>query len=398
MSVQVPQGYKQTEVGIIPEDWQALPLGVIGTFKNGINKDSSEFGHGHPFVNLMDVFGRNRISSNENLGLINTSSIDQQVYDLKNGDVLFIRSSVKPSGVGLTAVIELGLEKTVFSGFLIRFRDVGYLNNNFKIYCFYEEGFRRRIIAASSVSANTNINQDNLKNIYIGFPASKVEQQTIAEALSDADALIGSLEQLIAKKRQTKQGAMQDLLTGHRRLPGFSGEWELKRLGDIANIAKGQLITERTITHGDIPVIAGGKRPAYFHNAANRTGKTITISGSGASAGYVAFYRSPIFASDCSTIGEAKNYDIDFIYFALLLNQETIYKAQTGGAQPHIHPDDLRPLMINFPMDLSEQTAIATFIGDMEAEIFALESRLDKARQIKQSMMQELLTGRIRLI
>lgn len=191
---------------------------------------------------------------------------------------------------------------------------------------------------------------------------------------------------------------MQELLTGKRRLPGFGGEWVMKRLGDVAEISKGQLITESTAIPGDVPVIAGGKKPAYFHNRANRTGKTITISGSGASAGYVAFYELPIFASDCSTIGEGGNYSVEFIYFVLLLNQEVIYKAQTGGAQPHIHPDDLRPLMIHVPIDYSEQAAIATILSDMDAEIVALESRLAKARQIKQGMMQELLTGRIRLL
>lgn len=243
-----------------------------------------------------------------------------------------------------------------------------------------------------------SLNQGILGKVVVPLPPTKVEQEVIAEALSDADALIESLDQLIAKKRQIKQGAMQELLTGKRRLPGFEGEWVIKRLGDVAEISKGQLITESTAIPGDVPVIAGGKKPAYFHNRANRTGKTITISGSGASAGYVAFYESPIFASDCSTIGEGGNYSVEFIYFVLLLNQEVIYKAQTGGAQPHIHPDDLRPLMIHVPIDCSEQAAIATILSDMDAELAALESRLAKARQIKQGMMQELLTGRIRLL
>lgn len=230
------------------------------------------------------------------------------------------------------------------------------------------------------------------------LPPTLAEQEAIAAALSDADALIIAQEQLIAKKRQVKQGAMQELLTGKKRLPGFSGEWEVKRLGNVVDIQKGELITERNAVPGPIPVIAGGKKPAYFHNSANRWGKTITISGSGANAGYVSFFDVPIFASDCSTIGEGTSYAVEFIYFVLLLKQIEIYQAQTGGAQPHIHPSDLRPITIALPPTKAEQTAIAAILSDMDAELFALEAKLAKARQVKQGMMQELLTGRIRLV
>lgn len=224
------------------------------------------------------------------------------------------------------------------------------------------------------------------------------EQHTIAAALSDVDALIAGLEKLIAKKRDLKQAAMQQLLTGQTRLPGFSGEWAIKPLGDVAQIQKGQLITTETIVSGDVPVIAGGKKPAYFHNKPNRLGKTITVSASGASAGYVAFHRSPIFASDCSTISEAKTYCIEFVFFAMQLKQEEIYNAQTGGAQPHIQPKDLAPLMVPFPTKLREQEAIALVLCDMDYELISLESRLSKTRELKQGMMEELLTGRTRLV
>ncbi|MDP2222789.1 MAG: restriction endonuclease subunit S [Nitrosomonas sp.] len=123
----------------------------------------------------------------------------------------------------------------------------------------------------------------------------------------------------------------------------------------------------------------------------------MTVSASGASAGFVAFFDTPIFASDCSTIGESKQYSIEFIYFQLLLKQGVIYKAQTGGAQPHIHAVDLVPLEIGV-CSYQEQTAIATVLSDMDAELAALESRRDKTSALKQGMMQELLTGRIRLV
>jgi type I restriction enzyme S subunit len=154
-------------------------------------------------------------------------------------------------------------------------------------------------------------------------------------------------------------------------------DWEVKRLGDVVQIVKGQLITQNTLIPGEVPVIAGGKQPAYFHAYANRFGRTITISASGASAGYVAFHNYPIFASDCSTISESHSYCLDFIFFQLVYNQQVIYKAQTGGAQPHIHAKDLNPIGFVFP-SLPEQTAIAAVLSDMDAELAALEAQLHK--------------------
>ena len=243
-----------------------------------------------------------------------------------------------------------------------------------------------------------------IKHIYITIvnlmriatPQSLSEQRAIATALSDVDALLAKIDQLIAKKRDLKQAAMQQLLTGQSRLPGFSGEWAVKRLGDVVEIRKGQLITEKTVALGEIPVIAGGKKPAYFHNEPNRTGKTITVSASGASAGYVALFDRPIFASDCSTISEGRDYSIEFVFFQMQLHQDAIYRAQTGGAQPHIHAVDLAPIEIGCP-EPEEQTAIATVLSDMDAELAALEARRDKTRALKQGMMHALLTGRIRL-
>ena len=210
-------GYKQTEVGMISQDWNVVPLSKLGKFKNGINKNSEAFGHGNPFVNLMDVFGVSSIASSEGLGLVDTNNAEQQTYDLRKGDVIFIRSSVKPSGVGLTAVLKVDLPNTVYSGFLIRFRDGGVLGNGFKRHCFYEEGFRKRVIDASSVSANTNINQDNLKRLLLPLPPTIAEQEAIAAILSDIDAEIAALETRLAKTRLLKQGMMQELLTGKIR-------------------------------------------------------------------------------------------------------------------------------------------------------------------------------------
>ncbi len=215
---QIKPGYKKTDVGMIPDDWNIKQLSDLGEFKNGINKASDAFGHGSPFVNLMDVFGVSGIASSESLGLVETNSTEQNTYELRKGDVIFIRSSVKPSGVGLTAVVEKYLPNTVYSGFLIRFRDNDTLNCGYKRHCFYEAGFRRRLIGQSSVSANTNINQDNLKQLLIAIPPTQTEQSAIAALLTVMDAEIAELETQLSKTRTLKQGMMHKLLTGEIRL------------------------------------------------------------------------------------------------------------------------------------------------------------------------------------
>ena len=199
-------------------EWEVKRLGDLGQFKNGINKGSEDFGHGFPFVNLMDVFGVPKLSTEVKLGLVNSSLEERNLYELKSGDVLFVRSSVKPSGVGLTTLVTQDMSNTVFSGFLIRYRNNGQLASAFLEHCFFQADFRNMLIANSTVSANTNINQEALKKLELLFPTDKNEQSAIANVLSDMDAEIVALEARRDKTCALKQGMMQELLTGRIRL------------------------------------------------------------------------------------------------------------------------------------------------------------------------------------
>ena len=237
-----------------------------------------------------------------------------------------------------------------------------------------------------------------ISNYLLPVP-SESEQRAIAEALSDVDGLLNALGALIAKKCAIKQATMQQLLTSKTRLPGFSGAWEAKRLGEITNIQKGSLITEKSVIPGPIPVIAGGQQPAYYHNVANRTGKTITVSGSrGLMQDLFALYNQTNFLRQIVRL-LAKVPVFQLILFIIIWYTIKIrfIRHKPEGAQPHVHPVDLMPLEVNLP-ELSEQKAIASVLSDMDAEITALEQRRDKTIAIKQGMMQQLLTGRVRLV
>ncbi len=387
-------GYKQTEVGVIPEEWEVKPLGQLSEFvTSGSRGWAKHYSDSGPLFVRSQNIRDGRLDFTDRQCVIPPSGSEGSRTRLNCNDLLI---TITGNSVGNVAWVERDLGEAYISQHvgLVRL-----LNPSFAEYAclFLSSGSpgNRQILASQTGQSKPGLNLKNLGDFLVVLPSSP-EQHVIAKALSDVDALLGTLDRLIAKKRDLKQATMQQLLTGLTRLPGFSGKWEVKQLGDVVKIEKGELITENDAISGAIPVIAGGKKPAYSHNRANRFGKTVTISGSGASAGYVSFFESPIFASDCSTISERADYSIEFIYFLLHMRQGAIYRAQTGGAQPHIHPNDLRPMSIRVPK-VDEQTAIAAVLSDMDSEIAALEQRLAKTRNLKQGMMQELLTGRIRL-
>jgi type I restriction enzyme, S subunit len=389
---QLKEGYKQTEVGIIPQDWLVTALGDLGNFKNGINKNSEAFGHGHPFVNLMDVFGVSSISATNLSDLIETNSIERQTYNLKEGDVLFIRSSVKPSGVGLTALIEEDLDQIVYSGFLIRFRDNGSIGKNFKQHCFYEEGFRKRLISASSVSANTNINQDNLKQLLIPLPPTKAEQEAIACTLSDIDALIESLDRLLTKKRQIKQGAMQELL---RSKDG----WIERQLGDISHIQTGSRNNQDKVEDGEYPLFVRSATVERI-NTYSYDCEAILIPGEGGIGSIFHYINGRFDAHQRVYVIREFSEEISGKYVYLYMSKNFGFHAMQNSVKATV--DSLRlPTFQNFqifvPPTLEEQIEIANILSDMDAEIGSIESKLTKTRQLKQGMMHELLTGRIRL-
>ena len=429
--MEVKPGYKQTEVGVIPEEWEAKPLSTLGQFKNGINKGSEAFGHGSPFVNLMDVFGVSRITSGEAFGLVETNQAEQKTYDLKRGDVLFIRSSVKPSGVGLTAVVEVDLPKTVYSGFLLRFRDNDALDIGFKRHCFYAEKFRSKLIGASSVSANTNINQDNLKKLLIALPSSLAEQRAIATALSDVDGLLGGLDRLIAKKRDLKQAAMQQLLTGQARLPGFHGEWEAKTFAELFNLSGGysasrdQLSSEGHcyLHYGDIhgatkttvdvcaDYQAIPKLDIPLTQVASKSlledGDVVFVDASeddeGASRHVVVVNKDkkPFISGLHTIVAKSKTDELAheyrrYCFQTAAIRQQFLFYA-VGTKVTGISKTNIAKLKMPVPK-VPEQTAIAEVLTDMDAELAALEQRREKTRALKQAMMQELLTGRTRLV
>ena len=226
------------------------------------------------------------------------------------------------------------------------------------------------------------------------FPPKK-EQQKIVCILTTWDTAITFTQKLIENSKQQKKSLMQQLLTGRRRLSEFCSDWKTCSLSQLAHVEKGKPLNGDQVVPGQFPVIAGGQTSPYSHNTFTHK-NAITISASGAYAGFVAYHKKKFWGSDCSIVQAKSGVDIQFLFFSLLTNQKSIYSLQRGGAQPHVYPKDIARLTIPTP-PLDEQKAIAKILTAADALIAQYEAKLAHLQQQKKALMQQLLTGKIRV-
>lgn len=271
-----------------------------------------------------------------------------------------------------------------------------------------------QIWASQAGQSKPGLNLSNLDNFLVAMPPES-EQRAIATALSDVDALLAKIDQLIAKKRDLKQAAMQQLLTGQTRLPGFSGEWEVKRLGDVLERIVGGGTPSRTNPNywgGEIPWVTVKDFATFDPTKAQ---ESITFDGLKSSASNL-IPKGTLITSTRMALGRAVIYDVDvtinqdlkalfpkkflhtkFLYYWFEQHADVIDDLGSGSTVKGISLGDLRAIAFHLA-SVSEQIAIASVLLDMDAELAALEARRDKTRGLKQGMMQALLTGRIRLV
>ena len=210
----LPTGYKQTNLGLLPNEWDAVSLGELFVFKNGLNKAKRFFGTGVPIVNYMDVFEHPGLRVEHLSGRVNLSPEEIRNFAVRLGDVFFTRTSETVEEIGVAAVMLDEPCDTVFSGFILRARSrSGRLDHRYKQYCFAPKIVRFQIVSNATYTTRALTNGRVLSAVCIAVPPEP-EQRAIAEVLSDVDGLIGALGTLIAKKRAIKLATMQQLLTG----------------------------------------------------------------------------------------------------------------------------------------------------------------------------------------
>jgi type I restriction enzyme S subunit len=377
--------YKQTEIGLIPVDWEVKSLSnlISSNPDYGINAAAIKFDDKYPtYLRITDIDDEGRFIK-ENMTSVNNINSDN--YYLNENELVFARTG---ASVGKTYLYNPKDGKLVFAGFLIRLKpDATKLYPKFLFYCTQTNQYKNWIVSNSMRSGQPGINSNEIKTFQIPLPPLP-EQTAIAEALSDADAFIESLEQLIAKKRLLKQGAMQTLLTP-------AADWELKKLGEVCkSIASGK---SNTSSDGELYPIFGSTNIIGYKNYYEYSGNNMTVARVGANAGLVNIIDGFYCISDNTLLIIPDDLiDVKLLYYSL--KYKNLNQLVFGSGQPLITGGQLKDFEINIPKSKKEQTRIATILSDMDAELEALEAQLEKAKQIKQGMMQELLTGRVRLV
>ncbi|MBJ9642650.1 restriction endonuclease subunit S [Citrobacter sp. FDAARGOS_156] len=281
-------------------------------------------------------------------------------------------------------------------------RNIGRIRSNQHEYLFHylrSDDVQRGITDSASGSSQSALNLSTLRSMLILVPPV-IEQKKIAKILSTWDKAISVTEKLLTNSQQQKKALMQQLLTGKKRLLDengvrFSGEWRNSTLSMFCNIAKGKSLSASDLEVGDFPVIAGGKISPYSHSDYTHE-NVVTVSASGAYAGYISYHNYKIWASDCSVVSAKADNLIDYFYQLLLSLQDKIYSLQSGGAQPHIYPKDLNSIPLWVPC-VKEQQKIATVLSAADDEIATLEKKLACLRDEKKALMQQLLTGKRRV-
>jgi type I restriction enzyme S subunit len=389
-------GYKQTEVGVIPEDWEVKRLGDVLTIKHGKNQSQVTSTSG-----MIPIYGSG--------GIIGWAS--KYLYDKPS--VLIGRKGTIDSPYYMD--IPFWTVDTMFYSEIFRNIDAKFIFYTFNTIDWY---------AYNEASGVPSLNAKTIESISIPLPPLP-EQKAIAAALSDVDALLGGLERLIAKKRDLKQAAMQQLLTGQTRLPGFHGEWEVKTLGEIITRFSTGLNPRQNFR-----LNSGGN--FFYVTIKNFEVGKLFLDENCDSIDETAFRRinersdlrkDDILFSSIGRVGDAylitetpQNWNINESVFTLrpdkskvsplmlfyLLTDKIVTDALnqgvTGSTFKSIKQAQLKAIPCQLPACLPEQIAIAEVLSDMDAELAALETQLHKTRALKQAMMQELLTGRTRLV
>ncbi len=389
----------------VPPPWEQVPLGELLDLSNGLNADKSAYGAGVPFANVLEIITHESITESDTPGRVVVNPKALRRYEVKQGDVLFNRTSETQEDVGLASVF-LGARPIVFGGFVFRGRPLTRrLTLAYSKYAFRSPHVRRQIISRGQGGIRANIGQRDLKNVMVCLP-SRAEQAAIAERLDDVSAAAACLERLVAKKEAVKQGIMQQLLTGKTRLPGFCAAWVHAALGEVATVNMGQSPIGSSYNN------TGRGWPLVQGNADIKQRRTIdrlwtTRPTKRCRAGDVILtVRAPVghtaIAQRDSCIGRgvcslAAEHDNRFLFHALVYNESRWVIYEQGSTFTAVNSDEVRSFTVPWPVDAIERRAIATLLDDVDDEIRVLQDRLVKGRHVKQAMMQELLTGRTRL-
>lgn len=388
--------FKNTEIGRIPEEWETCTIlsqsnKLVVAFVGTCEKYYTNKGEGVMMLRTGDL--KERSIDYTNIKYISYSFHNaNKKSQLKKGDILIARHGSNGHGV----IYDKNDEANSLNFVIVHLIDNEYLNS-YLVYCLDTNIVREQIEAATAGSTQKVINTKAIGELIVPKP-NILEQQRIASALTSIDNLISSLGKLIEKKKNIKQGTMQQLLTGQIRLKGFSEPWGEKKLEEVCSVKRGVRVVKRNLTtDGLYPVYQNTNFPLGYSNQYNVEANTPFVI-IGGSAGQVGICRERYWAADDCAFFACHDIYKEYLYYVLLLNQSNILHNVKTGTIPRLDRSFLSNMVVYISSNIDEQQAIATILTKMDDEITALEAKRAKYEAIKQGMMQQLLTGKIRLI
>ncbi|HIF6806742.1 restriction endonuclease subunit S [Escherichia coli] len=401
----IPDGYKLTELGEIPEDWQCVQLGEIGKCIIGLTYSPRNVSDTGVLVLRSSNIQNGKLAYQDNV-FVNMVLPERVI--VKKGDILICVRNGSRQLIGKCALIDQKAEGSAFGAFMSIFRTSAH---DYIFYQFQSDLIQNQINETMGATINQITNKD-LSGFKIPIPICVKEQKAIANVLSDTDALLTRLEQLIAKKQAIKTATMQQLLIGRTRLPQFAKhsdgtlkghrpselgaipeDWQVVPFKDVLTIKHGKNQKEVESPSGQYPIYATG---GQIGNATSFLfDKPSVLIGRKGTIDKPRYAETPFWTVDTLFYSEIKkDFCVKFIYYKFCMIDWMQYNEASGV--PSLNAHTIENVLATLP-NLEEQTAIASILSDMDDELEALEQKLAKVRNIKQGMMQQLLTGRIRL-
>lgn len=417
--MEVRDGFRNTELGRLPNDWRVDQLGSLNPFVTSGSRGWARYyaDRGAPFVRITNLSRGSIYLDLSDLKLVSLPAEDREGLrtQLQVGDLLVSITA----DIGIIGYVDPHVPEPAYINqhiALVRC-DPNAADTKFLAHFLASEHPQRAFRAGTDQGAKAGMNLAGVLKIRAAFPAV-YEQRVIATALSDVDALLNGLDQLIAKKRDLKQAAMQQLLTGQTRLPGFRGGWEVKRLGDVATFHKGKGLPKSALSpYGSEPCVHYGelftqygvsiretinrtnKAPGEFRSIANDVlMPTSDVTPRGLAKASCVLADDVVLGGDILVIRtDPSQISGTFLSHVIRREDDQVLRLVTGSTVFHLYGADMKKFAFKLPL-LAEQQAIVGVLFDMDAELAALEARRAKTRDLKQATMQELLTGRTRLV
>ena len=402
-------------IGEVPEKWKIVRLKDLGFLQNGISKSGDYFGYGFPFISYGNVYN-NTISSEKIKTFANSTFEDQQAYSCRKGDVFFTRTSETIEEIGFSATCLKTIPKSVFSGFVIRCRPTSKeLTEEFSKFYFSANIHRVFFSREVAIVTRASLGQGLLNKLTVILPALS-EQTALASYLdiktAQIDRKIDLLKQKAEQYGKLKQSLINQTVTrgldktvlmkdsGVEWIGEVPAHWKVLRLKDISIIEKGKVF-DFEAKEGVVPYLNGGMTPSGYSNKSNMSSDLIAVSEGGASSGYTQFMDVPFWCgAHCYAISprtKCKKY----LFYCIKGYEHVLTELKTGSAMPNLKKSEISNFLMPISKNREEQFAIATYLDEKTTQIdliiTIINSQIDKLKELRKTLINDVVTGKIKV-